>query len=426
MKSRTLSRFNDSTEIDARGWANLATGIMWTKAAPHSYFSPFRHDTSQDELARFEWVRHDGKHYGVEQLVDVNYGLNISASFFLPQVSPSRPLQWLQFIESTAVPSVDTASKKTLVFYIGNADILEFAKGSENGLLTDLSASLTVSDNNKLTTLHIKGTSLATGSVDLFLHIAVDNVTSTESPASATPSVSFLGLSSHDVTRGVQRIKSLANENPHFHRPGQSLLDPAGRFSNVVEPGSTFLAVQIQFERSLSVRSIFYEESSEITSKDLAESSPVKMASDLHELDKVVALSSSSEGLQVLADAFDDYCTQLTRCFLERFETKFSRLFSSISASGSSSAQPRFTAGELEIAKRAVSAVLGGLGYFQGHPRVSDGVDDVALWDPQKGFLTQDQQHKKQSGKLKSPYLHLLTATPSRTSFPRGKLCAYL
>eukprot|EP01035_Chromulina_nebulosa_P023957 gene23957-31096_t len=85
LKSRTLARVSGPVTSDRKAWANLATGIMWSKsAAPQSHFSAFRHDTAQDELTRFEWTRHDGKHFGEEQLIDSSYGLNISASFVIP------------------------------------------------------------------------------------------------------------------------------------------------------------------------------------------------------------------------------------------------------------------------------------------------------------------------------------------------------
>ena len=433
LKSRTIARLTGTPKSRNKAWANLATGIMWSKsAAPQSHFAGFRHDTAQDELTRFEWTRHDGKHFGLEQLIDSSYGLNISASFVIPDVnsvesgsdvptvlSDSSPT-WLQYIDvKETPPTSDQVPKKSFIFYFGNADMSPSISDDDGGLLRNLSLSTSAGDNSKTSTIvMIKGNSQSTGPITLFLHLSSEHLV-----------VSYCGLRRQDVFGGSERIKLSASENPAFTRNSFALFDAAGRFRNAIESDSTFIAVQIQFSGALAIRSIYYEGVDEAAAPYTRAPAANSIVSDTNSeiisipevgltLQEVLGRLEAS-GLQSLADDFDVYMDLHTRCYKERFESKFLNFFS-VPATFNLKA----SIGESEIAKRAISAVLGGLGYFQGQSRVSDGLDEVAVFDPQQGLVVPPL--KKRAAPLESLVFNLLTATPSRTSFPRGTLLLFL
>ena len=60
---------------------SLATGIMWARAGMRGPEGDFRHDTSSGEITRFQWLQHDGKSYGLENIIDRTHGVEINASF---------------------------------------------------------------------------------------------------------------------------------------------------------------------------------------------------------------------------------------------------------------------------------------------------------------------------------------------------------
>lgn len=434
MKARTLSRSRTNQNV-RKGWSNIATGIMWTKASIHQPIStyPFRHDTAQDELARFEWLRHDGKHFGIEQLLDTSYRLNMTASFIVPGAqsldkdkascvgekgectpemdSPSNNnLVWLQrFAALDDTPAdINTGERKCLVFYLGNADTIS-REDDDGGRLHVMNVSVLHSDKVS-SAVSVSGFSEATGRFSLFLHFTHDNHTSS-SPSPVTPAVSFFGTSGRDVLSEVERLKSAIG-----HGSFSDVFDAAGSFSNELEKDSNFVGIQVRFDRSLSLRSVYFEDTSPSSMDELAEDrSPFSL------IQSALRDPLRSEDVQKVVDEIDHVEEQLFRRYQHAFDARFSRMFAP-------NLLNKFSATELEVAKRAVSAVLGGIGYFQGFPRISAGVDDVAVLDPEQGLMLQSPEAiSKKSSKTRIPaaennLLTLLTGTPSRTSFPRGML----
>jgi hypothetical protein len=75
-----------------------------------------------------------------------------------------------------------------------------------------------------------------------------------------------------------------------------------------------------------------------------------------------------------------------------------------------------FSAKHVEVARRAMSALLGGLGYFHGSPVTGDSIHFVA---PTAPFSASEQESV---AVLPPNVLTLFSGTPSRSSFPRGFL----
>ena len=99
-------------------------------------------------------------------------------------------------------------------------------------------------------------------------------------------------------------------------------------------------------------------------------------------------------------EIFSSNILSLSDDFDREFEEKFSL-----------SKATAFTEKEIEIAKRGLSNLLGGLGYFHGTPVIGDSFD----------FNPSSSTHKTNVKKHDNA-LTLFSGTPSRSSFPRGFL----
>ena len=70
-----------------------------------------------------------------------------------------------------------------------------------------------------------------------------------------------------------------------------------------------------------------------------------------------------------------------------------------------------------EFSKAITSNLLGGIGYFYGTSIVDKGF--AYEWDQDDDSEEEDEDEKKKGARLTEPKA-LLTATPSRSFFPRG------
>ena len=96
---------------------SVSTGLMW---APSASGRGFRHQTNQDELM-FEWLKHDGTNYGIESMIDAEYGLHLNATFIIPDSSTTqqhRPA-WVQRITMQS----NRKAKNSMLFYFGLDDV---------------------------------------------------------------------------------------------------------------------------------------------------------------------------------------------------------------------------------------------------------------------------------------------------------------
>ncbi len=99
---------------------------------------------------------------------------------------------------------------------------------------------------------------------------------------------------------------------------------------------------------------------------------------------------------------FDDLIIVKKKNFNEKFDNIFNLK------------SKKFTSQELDVARAALSNVLGGIGWFYGKPRIGNGIDINGT-----GHIVPLRQTFNSNS---DNNISLLTATPSRTSFPRGFL----
>jgi mannosyl-oligosaccharide glucosidase len=109
------------------------------------------------------------------------------------------------------------------------------------------------------------------------------------------------------------------------------------------------------------------------------------------------------------------------------FDENFERVFQLSSKSSGRDESSLFNKEDILVGKRAVSAVLGGIGYFHGQPRLGNAMDvataaeEVNQKETPPKSLPRDHAESDEYV-LRGEPVSLLSATPSRTSFPRGFL----
>ena len=103
----------------------MSTGIMWNSMA----FQPYRHFTKQDELNTMTWLKHDGKNFGIQKLVDSQYDIKLTTSFILPKYISLESSQislesttiptWIQRFNMSEYSFEGSDNEKRLLFYFG-------------------------------------------------------------------------------------------------------------------------------------------------------------------------------------------------------------------------------------------------------------------------------------------------------------------
>jgi hypothetical protein len=420
--------------------ATVSTGLMW---APSASGKEFRHQTNTDELM-FEWLQHDGTNYGIESMIDGRYGVELNASFIIPEEAdyaaahsaiPQTPLPtWAQrlHMRPTSRPGRPPTTKHSLLFYVGLDD-------AKTNTFKELQITHKGRDSSFDGSITVTGRSKATGWFCLvfLLHHSIDSDGSSDKVP--VRRLSYYGRTDMDVLTGADAVMSekkqydrlnMARAQGPEHKRSEGMFDSQGDLMNIPKQGESgdcsFLAIQATFGGSSSIDAdvLYFEH------LDMATFGPM-LASE----------KKSSEGEGGVAGFYDRIVGDLARgeeMYSRRFEERFSRVFglqpklaSSDFYSGTGdtytidgtdgSAVARqdatfpattttrgFTEEEIGIAKKALCSMLGGIGYFEGVPRI-EAVQDVG---GESGQLAMPKQQ----------WISLLTATPSRVVFPRGFL----
>lgn len=271
----------------------IGTGIMWSSSIDQA--KSFRDQTADNELERFEWTRHDGKHFGTEELVDTAYGMRISASFVVPgnatpadtgdRLASAKAPTWFQKIhiektntESTEAPegSSPVMDRKSLVFYMGaDCSNTNFAECVALGKVSNWKA---VNHRGSAErgfdhAVSVVGQSDTLGWFTLFFIIKQEG-TADDAENGRKPSVSFVGLKDTHLLSGVERIKNAAKTyaaaGDEANRPGSSrrhkrtqpqetpLFDEFGDFNNEIEDDASFVAVHVGFSSNLRMDALLY------------------------------------------------------------------------------------------------------------------------------------------------------------------------
>ncbi|WFD25263.1 mannosyl-oligosaccharide glucosidase [Malassezia nana] len=321
---------------------SLVTGLAWFSTADYEQASVLRHSAADnDGIDTFKWIYHDGRNFGIQEIVDRKYNYRLETSFVKAGHEHGRPGHWAVRVRGTVLDE-SLPAQLTTFFYVG----------TENS-----EASFSLHDGQ----LH--GTEL--GGFVLRTH-ELEGSAPDSAPMKAFTSKR---VPSHDVWRGSDHI--LTDMRPHLQSMARSSKPwpPAAeamQLTNSSDPQPNWYALQRTYEGNFTYDILL---DSALSDKDRLDSAAVSAALEQHQ------------------SAYD-----------ARFEEKFhlSRSFS-----------PR----QVAQARELMAQLLGGVGFYHGTCLV----DRRPSQDQGLVLHNMDDAQPEAEG----PYT-LLTATPSRTFFPRG------
>ena len=379
----------------------LSTGILWVGS--NRGRSGLRHDTNQDELTQFEWIKHDGKHFGQQTLVDESYKMELKTTFIvkeIPGISTLDPtdldmkinadLTWIQRVDVKSLIKNDKRSEwqKSLFFYVG-FEGAEHDELEQSTFLTDIdyiestkpTATIDDSEETIPQLFTILGRSKTSGYFRLVLTTTTFKKVYVDADERGTNGVhvSFVGLGSGDVTRSVNELKEShssvqyirdIDENTAFLRNGN--------LKNTVEDSSNFFAVQIKCNGDFTLDAVLYEN---LPVDNLEELRRLAVS----EMEKQVAdfLSGSKIYKKIKEDNFENLAANKAvrkevvissdiDTWISHYETKFDEKFDTtykLHLQMNEKNESMFSSRDIEASKRALSSLLGGIGYFYGSPK---------------------------------------------------------
>jgi hypothetical protein len=342
-------RWLDSPPLGA---TSISTGILWWKDQD---LDAMRHQTKQDQLRRFEWLRHNGRDYGEQELEDLELNVRLLARFYLPfsaaQDSSTPALAWVQRVEVSALNESLPAAlsqSRTHVFYAG---LDSFGEGSPASAARILS----IGGNRAV------GHTQATGYFLLQVR-SYHKFPETSGPRDARSISSDweLYMVPHDVASGITQLRT---------RTGERL--EAGSLGNFIYVKVTQHGKMMNYPWEMEVM---------MTTGYAADS-----------------LEELAVRLQSIDTPFPDY-HQLMQERVQEFDSRFMQVYglSSSSSSAASSSSDELSVAsdadaslERSVGKRALSSLLGGIGSFVGRPRLANGLDVSSNGQP--AFMRPDQ-----------------------------------
>jgi mannosyl-oligosaccharide glucosidase len=400
---------------------SLSTGIMWLD----KNHQRMRHKTQQDEVQQFDWIEHDGVNYGKQVINDIKGSdAVIETSFVVPTAETSTLLPslnsytWIQKVSISFVETLPSVTERTpggtasltdfpFFFYLGSgcyrseANCLSLSSFRNIRILSSNRDNL--ADNHVL--FHLVGQNDANEVISLRVMVS--------SPDSID-SFSYFVSSEKDAISGSQHIQSEVLSPTSFssssassrHTKGNSWFDDFGELKNKVENeqnGVKFLVLRLKVKSSVD---IYYT---------LQENLPTEYMKRV--------IDQTQHAGTIFTGTLNIY-SELKSKYFSAFLQRLKRLEKPLENKDTELPDQLNEGGHSQI-KTALSSLLGGIGYFEGESRVE--------WNVDKSFDTIHSDLKAKSPSLQSPhqedrtstsrtFTKLLTATPSRTVFPRGFL----
>ena len=446
------------------------TGLLW--GSSHKVPVGLRHDTAQDELQSFEWIEHDGQAYGLQHLRDGALQLQLETSFV--SSSPggtsssgsgsnsnssgsgaSEGNHWSQRIVvrpllDSRAPPAPPSSTVSLIVYIGMQvphtlqrntaaipDAAELAELLARSLIVDdvgvSRSTLTATGSGERTggdfELVLTARPVAGPSGDSFRRClrrdrdglgaaegegGADDEEEEEASANCYLTASYTGLAV-DANSAVQALQAAYKQGPSANakhgrahgRRARTRTAPLftdegelnGQLADMEKGDTVTLAVQVQVPagRAAEIDITLRRKGGASASASSAVEEGEEDGNGEEGSDK----QRSSGSCRALTDAEADGSALTAELELrsQAFHADFERRFGLAS-------KEEFTAADVTAAKTALSSTLGGVGFFHGVPLLGDASE--ASLGSKVYAVTQP--------------VSLLTATPSRTAFPRGFL----
>lgn len=389
--------------------STLSTGLMWFDSSRQN----IRHQTNQDEITQMEWLEHDGSNFGRQKLVDNKSNLVLETSFAIDdRLNKNEVSSWYQKLSMRQQVRTEQAGGTQMVYYFA-ADCFSIP---QSDLPDQKCVQLSSFENIEITTRNEVDKSILLRFIGrnrdsndwTFLEFTTNDSDRFENWSY------LLRYKSYMFSTLNQLKKELLNNNdaPSNVRNKREFIDEFGEFISYDEnrddtSNGNFLAVSFKANGDSDIF-ISYREG--ITAKDAGDVLKI--------IDK-----ADSEGSRFEA------VSRTFAALFQQYQTQFSSKFDNFISLTSSEFKDKTLGLAKDQIKTCLSSLLGGIGYFEGHSRLAfnvdaswDTIEDLAnqppqLADPRKPNVTHvlDLESSKHITRL-------LTATPSRTIFPRGFL----
>ena len=400
----------------------LSTGILWS--GTNGWSGSLRHQTNQDELTQFEWVEHDGRNYGQQNLLDRSHNIAINTTFVVKEVDEivgnavlgedevgsdrmgsEEELSWVQRINVKSIEKSSRKSQKSLYFYLGfegaESDVpqrisflseMEIIGGSQFIRNTD-------EDKNEIMQLvTVLGKSEHSGYFRLMISISSllsKEIILEKGTENDEFSITYLGLHSGDVSDGVDYLtQSYSSMQDYRGMHENNEYDTDGRLKNVWEDNVNFLVLQIKSEKDFIFDAIFYEniqvnnleELKKLAEKEMElyglqfsaiqknsendndNEEDIEVTND-GDVDKRQEGKVMIENSESLVEIFSvKSIDKWIKYHSNKFNIKFEDIYK-LQLIKNQDNNAYFSARDVLAAKAALSSLLGGVGYFYGSPR---------------------------------------------------------
>lgn len=388
----------------------LATGLAWTSIG--NVGNKLRHAVHQDEITLFHWLRHNGKTFGQQELIDRTAGQRLLTSFITATSSDLEQPSWIQRINSYSIQKTQQPQRR-LFFYFG-VECSDRSAASQSHCISHTQLqfhdAVVAEDKRSITLI---GRSELSGWFSLEVkvyndHPSCDKLDDT-CPADLIK-LSFLTDGSNenskfDVWSGIDRLQqelSMSGSGTGSSRRQRWLSDDGELTATSSASLSSYFLAQVETEVDCVVDIIYNEH--------LDASSPAEVRS-------LLQASMGRSKFSASRIHVDDWLRRAVEAFDETFDDTFQQTL-----------QSPYSPDDTNIAKMALSSVLGGIGYFHGQPKIGDAMDiDIFLEEQRLAAESEsaegiDKPQTRMREVLKAEAISLLTGTPSRAVFPRGFL----
>ncbi|KAF9066861.1 glycoside hydrolase [Rhodocollybia butyracea] len=356
---------------------SLLTGLMWFGTQDYTSVYQTRHACDQgDQLQSYTWTKYDAREGGIQVIKDAKNNVQITTEF-LKVAGGDDGGNWAARIKGEPLDPL-IPSRISTIFYLG----LEGLGGldmdtdeEENGLEGDeVKFTGSTPELDDFVFRIVDGPNNVSPSGGIHYEVFQNRAGKTHFLGQPVPAGSIWQAKEYIMQRLLQRAQEVVAP---YRDPGAGVPDPSYilQLPDEVYSGSNLYAVQKIFDGEFQF-DVFYESSS----------SNQKLSS-----------STLDEGIPALAAAFDQ---------------RFKRIFP-IPSDYSSSRQD-----SLEAFSQAITSnLIGGVGYFYGTSIINEKFSYE--WDEEDEGEDGLDNDGVRGPRLTEPK-KLLTATPSRSFFPRG------
>ncbi|KAH7930897.1 glycoside hydrolase family 63 protein [Leucogyrophana mollusca] len=353
---------------------SLMTGLMWFGTQNYHSISKTRHACDQgDGLDSYTWTTFDPRQGGVQVLKDSQNNVEITTEL-LKVAGGDHGGSWATRVKGRPI-NPEIPSRISTIFYMGLEGLggLDMVTDEdENGIDGPVEFSGSTPDLDEFNIRIVDGPD----------NNAITTGAHAEDFTDRLGKSHFLGLrlNSGDVWTAkewiMQNIIKRAGPIAETYRSLEIAPDPSFilQLSDEIYTGSNLYAVQKFFEGEFEF-DVFFESGSAVQKLDA---------------------STLDQGIPAIVSSFDD-----------RFKANFP-----------TPSYPTSDPKELEAFTKAITSnLLGGIGYFYGTSIVDKAF--AYEWDQEDELDYDDEEESEKGARLTEPRA-LLTATPSRSFFPRG------